>query len=91
MKKQTGEEDLTMVIIIFRHLILIAQNSYSELSWSGLHHADAVGVRNGIGAHMSINDSSGGRKFNTNLQSSCLRNYCQLDNCLIFSLSPCGS
>lgn len=45
MNKQTGEEDLTMVIIIFRHLILIAQNSYSELSWSGLHHADAVGVR----------------------------------------------
>lgn len=38
-----------MLIIIFRHLILIAQNSYSELSLSCLHHANSVGVRNGIG------------------------------------------
>lgn len=48
--KKSGEEDWTVfVIIIFRHLILIAQNSYSELSLSGLHHANSVGVRNGIG------------------------------------------
>lgn len=37
-----------MFIIIFQQLILIAQNSSSELPLSGLHHANALGVRNGI-------------------------------------------
>lgn len=37
-----------MFIIIFQQLILIAQNSSSELPLSGPHHANALGVRNGI-------------------------------------------